>query len=401
VNVAVIPIEPPPSRHAKSVGIAVLALGFRPFFLLAGISAVLLVAVWPAVWGGALAASPYYGTIGWHSHEMLFGYTVAVVAGFLLTAVRNWTGLRTPDGPALLGLALLWVVPRVVALLPVPHWLVALVDVAFLPALTAALYPALMGAKGPGNRFFLPLVGAMAFANVLVHADLLGYLPGAALRGTALMVDLVLLLVLIVSGRVIAFFTERGIEGAKPVSRRWVEVSGIVGVVMLAMLDLGGRPALLEGIVCTALAAVTLVRLVGWHDARVWGTPLLWVLHLAVLWLAIGFALRALGAFGAVSPMVALHGLTVGAIGVLTLGMMSRVTLGHTGRLLQPPTTATVAFAVLNLAAVVRVLMPIAAPERYVTWIHTAAGLWTLAFLLFLVAHGLMLWRPRVDGRPG
>ncbi len=398
---AVIPIEPPPSRHAKSVGIAVLALGFRPFFLLAGISAVLLVAVWPAVWGGALAASPYYGTIGWHSHEMLFGYTVAVVAGFLLTAVRNWTGLRTPDGPALLGLALLWVVPRVVALLPVPHWLVALIDVAFLPALTAALYPALMGAKGPGNRFFLPLVGAMAFANVLVHADLLGYLPGAALRGTALMVDLVLLLVLIVSGRVIAFFTERGIEGAKPVSRRWVEVSGIVGVVMLAMLDLGGRPALLEGIVCTALAAVTLVRLVGWHDARVWGTPLLWVLHLAVLWLAIGFALRALGAFGAVSPMVALHGLTVGAIGVLTLGMMSRVTLGHTGRLLQPPTTATVAFAVLNLAAVVRVLMPIAAPERYVTWIHTAAGLWTLAFLLFLVAHGLMLWRPRVDGRPG
>ena len=109
---AVIPIEPPPSRRAQPAGLAVLALGFRPFFLLAGVAAVALVAVWPAMWGGLLAASPYYGTIGWHSHEMLFGYAVAVIAGFLLTAVRNWTGLRTPDGPALAGLALLWAVPR-------------------------------------------------------------------------------------------------------------------------------------------------------------------------------------------------------------------------------------------------------------------------------------------------
>jgi uncharacterized protein involved in response to NO len=399
--VAVIPIEPPPSRHAQAAGVAVLALGFRPFFLLAGVSAILLVAVWPAIWGGQLAASPYYGTIGWHSHEMLFGYTVAVVAGFLLTAVRNWTGLRTPDGPALAGLALLWVTPRIAALLPVPHWLVALIDVAFLPALTAALYPALMGAKNHGNRFFLPLVGAMAIANALVHADLLGYVPGAALRGTALMVDVVLLLVLVVSGRVIAFFTERGVEGAKPVSRRWVEVSGIVGVVMLAILDLGGRPPLPEAIICGVLAIVTLVRLVGWHDPRVWRTPLVWVLHLAVMWLAIGFALRGLGAFGVVSTMAALHGLTVGAIGVLSLGMMSRVTLGHTGRMLQPPMTATIAFGVLNLAAIVRVLFPLVAPERYLTWVHASAGLWTLAFLLFLFAHGLMLWRPRIDGRPG
>ena len=128
----------------------------------------------------------------------------------------------------------------------------------------------------------------------------------------------------------IAFFTERGLDGARPVSRRWVEVSGIVGVLMLAALDLAGGPRVAEGIVCGVLAVVTLVRVVGWHDPRVWRTPLLWVLHAAVLWLAAGFALRALGAFGLVPPTVALHGLTVGAIGLLTLGMMSRVTLGHT-----------------------------------------------------------------------
>lgn len=398
---AVIPIEPPPSRRAQSAGLAVLALGFRPFFLLAGVAAVALVAVWPAAWGGRFAASPYYGTIGWHSHEMLFGYAVAVIAGFLLTAVRNWTGLRTPDGPALAGLALLWAAPRIAAVLPVPHWLVAGVDVAFLPALTAALYPPLMAAKNRGNRFFLPLVGAMALANALVHADLLGYLAGTATRGTALMVDLVLLLVLIVSGRVIAFFTERGLDGARPVSRRWVEVSGIVGVLMLAPLDLAGGPRVAEGIVCGVLAVVTLVRVAGWHDPRVWRTPLLWVLHAAVLWLAAGFALRALGAFGLVPPTVALHALTVGAIGLLTLGMMSRVTLGHTGRTLHPPVIATVGFAALNLAAAARVLGPLVEPGRYVLWIHLAAGLWVLAFGLFLAAHAAMLWRPRADGRPG
>jgi uncharacterized protein involved in response to NO len=157
----------------------------------------------------------------------------------------------------------------------------------------------------------------------------------------------------------------------------------------------------LVGALCALLTLQTIAREGGWLDRRVWRNPVLWVLHAAVLWLALGFAMRASAAFGLVAPNVSLHALTVGAIGVLTLGMMSRVTLGHTGREMRAPRLAALAFVLLNLAAVARGIAPALWPDRYLFLVHSAAGLWILAFVLFLVAHAAMLWRPRVDGRPG
>ena len=399
---AVIPIEPPPSRRAAPVPNAILALGFRPFFLLAGLSAVALIALWMLVWMGRLPATgAYYGTVGWHSHEMLFGYAAAVIAGFLLTAVRNWTGIDTPSGVPLAALALLWLAGRVGALLPLPGWAIAAVDLAFLPAVAIALYPALLRGKNRVNRLFLPLLGAMAIANALVHAQALGLTSDTAGRGTLAMLDLVLLLVLVVSGRVIAFFTERGVAGSTPRNREWLEQVGFAAAIALAVADAAGAPPPVVGTLCAALAVQTTVRVAGWHDRRVWRNPILWVLHAAVLWLALGFAMRAAASFGLVAPNVALHALTVGAIGVLTLGMMSRVTLGHTGRDMRAPRTMTVAFVLLNLAALARGIAPALWPERYLMLVHSAAGLWILAFALFLVTHAAMLWQPRVDGRPG
>lgn len=399
---AVIPIEPPPSRHAAPPRNAILALGFRPFFLLAGLAAVVLIALWLFAWMGRLpAAGAYYGTVGWHSHEMLFGYAAAVIAGFLLTAVRNWTGIDTPSGAPLAALALLWLCGRAAALLPFPGWLIAVVDIAFLPAVAIAVYPALMRGKNRVNRLFLPLLGAMAFANALVHAQALGLTSDTANHGTLAMLDLVLLLVLVVTGRVIAFFTERGVAGSTPRNREWLEQAGFAAAIALAVADAAGAPAGVVGALCAALAAQTVAREVGWHDARVWRNPILWVLHAAVIWLALGFAMRAAASFGLVAPNVALHALTVGAIGVLTLGMMSRVALGHTGRDMRAPRTVAVAFVLLNLAGFARGIAPALWPERYVFLVHSAAGLWILAFALFLVAHAAMLWQPRVDGRPG
>jgi uncharacterized protein involved in response to NO len=399
---AVIPIEPPPSRHAAPPRNAILALGFRPFFLLAGLAAVALVALWMLAWMGRLpVAGAYYGTVGWHSHEMLFGYAAAVIAGFLLTAVRNWTGLDTPDGLPLAGLALLWLAGRVAALLPLPGWIVAAVDFAFLPLVAVAVYPALMQGKNRVNRLFLPLLAAMAVANGLVHLQALGLTADTAGRGTLVMLDLVLLLVLVVTGRVVAFFTERGVAGSTPRNREWLEQLGFAAAIALALADLAAAPATIVGALCAALAVQTVAREVGWHDRRVWRNPVLWVLHAAVVWLAVGFAMRAAAAFGLVAPNVGLHALTVGGIGVLTLGMMSRVTLGHTGRDMRSPATAVIAFVLLNLAALARGIAPALWPERYLPLVHAAAGLWILAFALFLVAHAAMLWRPRVDGRPG
>jgi uncharacterized protein involved in response to NO len=347
------------------------------------------------------AAGAYYGTVGWHSHEMLFGYAAAVIAGFLLTAVRNWTGIDTPSGMPLAALTLLWLAGRVGALLPLPGSAIAAVDLAFLPAVAIALYPALLRGKNRVNLLFLPLLGGMAIANALVHVEALGLTSDTAGRGTLAMLDLVLLLVLVVSGRVIAFFTERGVAGSTPRNREWLEQVGFAAAIALAVADAAGAPPPVIGTLCAALAVQTTARAAGWHDRRVWRNPILWVLHAAVLWLALGFAMRAAASFGLVAPNVALHALTVGAIGVLTLGMMSRVTLGHTGRDMRAPRTMTVAFVLLNLAAFARGIAPALWPERYLVLVHSAAGLWILAFLLFLVAHAAMLWQPRVDGRPG
>ena len=204
---AVIPIEAPPSRRAPPTGTAILALGFRPFFLLAGLGAVVLVALWMLAWMGHLpSAGAYYGTVGWHGHEMLFGYAGAVIAGFLLTAVRNWTGIDTPAGAPLAGLSLLWIAGRASPFLPVPGAVTAALDLAFLPLVAIALYRPLMAGKNRLNRLFLPLLGAMAAANAMVHAEALGLASGSAARGILAMLDLVLLLVLIVTGRVEGIF---------------------------------------------------------------------------------------------------------------------------------------------------------------------------------------------------
>jgi len=285
--------------------------------------------------------------------------------------------------------------------LPLPGWAIAAVDLAFLPTIAIAVYPALMRGKNRVNRLFLPLLGAMTIANGLVHLQALGLTGDTAGRGTLAMLDLVLLLVLVVTGRVIAFFTERGIDGSTPRNREWLEQLGFAAAIALAIADLAGAPSTVVGSLCAALAIQTIARELGWHDARVWRNPILWVLHAAVLWLALGFAMRSAASFGLVAPNVALHALTVGAIGVLTLGMMSRVTLGHTGRDMRAPRTMVVAFVLLNVAAFARGIAPALWPEFHLFFVHSAAGLWILAFALFLVAHAAMLWQPRVDGRPG
>jgi uncharacterized protein involved in response to NO len=398
---ALIPIEPPP-RHAILSRTAILALGFRPFFLLAGIGAVALIALWMTLWMGRLStAASYYGPLGWHSHEMLFGYTGAVITGFLLTAVGNWTGIDTAAGWRLGALALLWLAGRVAALLPLPGSLIAVLDLAFLPMVALVLYRPLMLGKARSNRLFLPLLGAMALANALVHLQALGVTQATAGRGTLAMLDLVLLLMLIVTGRVVAFFTERGVAGSVPRNRGWLEQAGFAGAIALVVTDIAGGPEVITGALCTALAVQTILREAGWHDRRVWRSPILWVLHAAMLWLGVGFAMRAAAAFGLVPANVALHALTVGAVGVLTLGMMSRVTLGHTGRDMRAPRTAVLAFVLVNLAALVRGIAPALWPDRYLLLVHSAAGLCILAFALFLVAHAAMLWRARVDGRAG
>ncbi len=391
-------IEDPDANPASRF--ALFALGFRPFFLLAGITAVLLVPLWVYKFTGADPAFAYYGPLTWHGHEMLFGYNVAVIAGFLLTAVRNWTGLPTPSGKALAGLVLLWLAGRVLPFFASP-WLIAAVDLLFLPALAITIAIPLLRSRQNQQLVFLLVLAALAGANLMVHLQLLGFDTSSARLGLKLATYLVILLVVVLGGRVIPIFTDHGLN--REASQRWkaVEILAIGALLLLMILELAAAPPMAIAVLAGLAALMHAIRLYGWYQSGIWRVPLLWVLHLGYAWLVVGLLLQALGVSVYINPLLYLHAFTLGVVGGMTLGMMARVSLGHTGRKLVVGWPLSAAFALINLAAVTRVILPLLDAQRYNLWIVLAGVFWTLAFVLFVFVYARILILPRVDGRPG
>jgi uncharacterized protein involved in response to NO len=396
----VIPLGERPNPTTKPRGLAPFALGFRPFFSLAGIAGLVLMPLWLWIWRAGIPVI-HYGNVGWHSHEMLFGFTVAVIAGFLLTAVRNWTGSDTLKGKPLAMLALLWLLARIAPFLPgMPPLGIALADLAFLPLLAVALYAPLMGVENRINRVFLPLLGLMTLANLLVHLDSLGQ-THTAQQGINLMLDLIMLLLIMVSGRVLPFFTEKAVAGAKPRFDRRRERLAFLAIGLWILLELFLPLPWLLAPVALGVAAAQIWRLYDWHHAGIWRIPILWVLYTGLAWLALGFLLKSLAVLGLFPTSLATHALTAGAIGTLVFGMMARVSLGHTGREITPPRPIAYGFILLNLTALTRVFGPLLHMEGYFYWVMLSGMGWALCYLLFDLYYLRLLNSPRIDGRPG
>jgi uncharacterized protein involved in response to NO len=393
----------PEARNIAPRRFVLFALGFRPFFLAAAIFAVVLMAQWVLTFVGNLEFASYYGAIGWHSHEMIFGYAVAVIAGFLLTAVRNWTDIQTAAGAPLAGLTALWFAARLMPFFPgaFPPWLIAVVDLAFLPALAIALSIPLLRSGQRRNLIFLPLLGALAAADLLVHLELTGYAGSSARAGTFLGLNLIILLIVIMGGRVIPFFTEHALAGVIPKRRPAIEWLSVASATAFVVAELLLPDSMLAGGLAALAAVSNGIRLIGWYTNRYWRVPLLWVLHMGYAWVVTGFCLKALAAIGLISPQFIVHAFTVGGIGVLTLGMMARVSLGHTGRPLKVSTLVALAFVLINLAAVLRGILLIIFPQWLPQFVVVSGSLWVAAFALFFVIYAPILTQPRIDGRPG
>ncbi len=386
----------------EGTGWAPFALGFRPFFLLAGVFSILSMAPWPMMWHGWLAVPPYYTAVDWHAHEMLFGYSAAVIAGFLLTAVRNWTGVMTWSGRKLAMLAAVWLAGRLLPCVAVaPTALVVVVDVAFLVLVAFSLVGPLWSGQNKINRVFFYLLLTMAAANLISHLQIQGVeLPlGDARR---VMLDLILLLIVLVAGRVLPFFTKAALPGFVPVIRQWVEIASFAMIGAIIVFELVPvLPPAAMAILWLVFGLVQGYRLSAWFDWRAFKLPVLWILHMAYVWLVLGALLTGLAKLELFAPMLALHALTAGAIGVFTLGMMARVARGHTGRNINVTRLIGVSFMLVNLAVLLRVFGPALLPDAYVLWVELSAGLWVLAFLLFAWEYLPMLLRSRVDGQPG
>ena len=384
--------------------VPLLAKGFRPFFLLAAIHAVVIVPLWLAILRGWFAPSAYLEPTIWHAHEMIWGYTSAVVAGFLLTAVGNWTQRETAVGWSLAGLALLWLAGRLAMLLAgtLPRGLPALIDLSFLPAVASSIVQPLVAAKSRRNFAMLVVLAALFVANAIVHLEGLGWLPAGSMRRACMIgIDVVVLLILLVSGRVFPMFT-RNATGVQSIrSYPWLDRGCIGAMVLSVAIDVLSPQWHASAIVAGVVGLLAAARAVRWGAHHSLRHPLLWILHAGYAWLVLGLLMRGAGAFGLGVSSLATHALTVGAMGSLTLGMMARVALGHTGRMLVAPRPITVAFMSITLAALARTLVPWFAPDWYSTGLIAAGAFWTLAFAIFLATYAPMLARPRVDGRPG
>lgn len=393
-----------PNRSGPPRGSALFVLAFRPLFLLAGLGGALLILLWSLAFYTGKLPQGYYGAVGWHSHEMLFGFAAAVICGFLLTAAGNWTGLVTVRGPALAGLAAVWMAGRLLALLPLADlgWLVALVDMSFLLLAAWFLARPIIRVGHYKSLMFVAIILLLAAGNALVHLQKLGLWDGLAQRASYATALLIALLIAIMGGRVIPYFTEKSLNVS--VHRwNWNDLLGLGLLIALIVLELMGQTESLPGGLLALAAALSHgLRLAGWQACGIWRVPLLWVLHLGYAWLVLGLALWAWTGLGEGSRLLAVHALMVGGLGMVGLGMMSRVSLGHTGRPLELPGWIVPAFGLGALAALLRVLLPLVAPAAWYPALILGAGLaWTAAFALFLIRYLPILYRPRISNGPG
>ncbi|MBT8137420.1 MAG: NnrS family protein [Gammaproteobacteria bacterium] len=391
------------ANPANPAGLAIWNLGFRPFFLGAGLFAAVGMALWLVVYGiGVPLYPPGVALTQWHAHEMLFGYTLAVIAGFLLTAVKNWTGLQTPHRAPLAGLFVLWLVARVAnhsgaAMLAIG----TAADLLFNGLLIVAIT---LPVARSGQWKQMAVVGKLillALLNVLFYLDAWDQFDRGAFFAVYGAFYTVLALILMMMRRLIPFFVERGVD-VKLKNSKFLDLASLVLFVELMISELFGiwvGPTLW---VAAALFVIHLVRLVMWYTPRIWRRPLLWSLYLAYAMIVAGFALFALTPWLGVPKLLALHAFAVGGMGIVTLGMMSRVSLGHTGRdLHEPPLLVAIGCVLVAGAALVRVIGPLVDAAHYTVWVDVSGGLWILGFAGFAAAYAPILLRPRVDGRYG
>ncbi len=374
-------------------------LGFRPFYLLAAVFAALSVPLWLAHYLGWSSGWPHVD-LGWHMHEMVFGMALAVIVGFLYTAGRNWTGLDTPQGAALAALAGLWLAGRG-AMLALPALPAALLDLAFLPIAAWPLYRVLAQSGNKRNMFLIGLLALLTLANAAYHAATLGWLHLAQATPIQAAILVIVVMESVIGARVIPMFTRNGAPGTEPVVRPGRDKLAVVLLVATVLAWLLNVWAPVMAVLAIAAAVVTALRLWGWQPHRTGSVPLLWILHLSYAWIPFGLLLLAGAAFGVVSTSVAFHALTVGSMAGLIIGMITRTTLGHTGRPLKSGLAEVAMYLLVQAGAVLRLLAGLDLPTVRVACLVLAGTCWSVAFALYVLVYAPYLWRARVDGKAG
>jgi len=399
---ALLNIQDPP----KDTPFDVFVLGFRPFFLAAGIFAVLSMVMWMAIFSFSLpfpltGLAPYQ----WHAHEMIYGFTLSVVAGFLLTAIKNWTSVQTLQNRPLMLLFSLWLGARLCLLFGTDLLILAAVlDLSFNLLLVAAMLQPVIRVKQWKQLAIISKILLLGLFNGLFYLGALGLLEQGVNWSIYGGLMLLIALVFTMGRRVMPFFIEKGV--GYPVqlkNSRWLDLSSLFLFLAFAISEVFFTQYRVSSYLAAALFVVSSMRLYNWHTRGIWSKPLLWGLYGAFVFITLGLLLFALLPY---SPLItrsmAYHAFAFGGIALITVSMMSRVTLGHTGRNIQQPSCwINIAQILLLIGAIIRVFGPALMPAHYAGWIVIAQLLWIIGFSLFVVSNFRFLTQPRIDGSPG
>jgi uncharacterized protein involved in response to NO len=387
------------------LNIALFNMGFRIFFLGAAVYSIVAILFWMGIFAFNLSL-PMSGlsTFQWHAHEMVFGYAMAVIAGFLLTAVKNWTGIQTVHGLPLALIFCLWLVARLLFLFGSTFIHIAAVfDLLFmLSAIVAAAYP-IVQSKNWKQLGILSKLVLLTVANLCFYLGFMGHLEHGLYWGVYGGLYLVIGLILTLGSRVIPFFIQGGVEKTVQLyNPKWITLLGLVIFLVFFISELFLHDKNITGISSAALFLLYSVRLVGWYTPGIWKKPLLWSLYLAMIFIVVGFLLFSLSVYAGIPKYLAIHALAYGGIGVMTMSMMARVSLGHTGRNInEPPEMVKYMLALLLAGAVCRVFLPMISPGNYLLWIISSQLIWLSAFIMFVISYAPILIKPRLDGQFG
>jgi uncharacterized protein involved in response to NO len=385
---------PEPSRSVFDH--PVLGYGFRPFFLLGALYSIISLLVWGGFYAGYVTPPIFMtGPVSWHAHEMIFGYTLAIVAGFLLTAVANWTDSMPVQKFHLLGLCLLWLAGRVVLNfdLGLPELAILVVAGMFIPVLAFSLSIPLFKTWNKRNFIFLVLL------SILFACDMV-FLITKERTSLYVAVMIVVTMISLIGGRVIPLFTvdaleERG-EEAHETPQGKLDVLAVLSLVLIILALIFASEAVLAGTAFLS-AIIHALRLRRYHTHRILNDPMVWILHVGYSWVVLGLFFIGISTLGYLPFSIALHAFTAGAIGSMTLGMMCRVTLGHTGRNRIATKLTKLSFLLLQCAAFMRVFGLMIAPDYSIEWIIGSALFWVLSFALYVLIYAPMLWKPELD----
>ncbi|MEX0999434.1 MAG: NnrS family protein [Thermodesulfobacteriota bacterium] len=383
---------------------AIFESPYRPFFILAAISSLFYMTIWTLFYTFKLPLNfENISPTMWHAHEMLFGYTMAVIAGFLLTVEKYWLGKNIEKRSILLTLVILWIAARVSIFLRlitnIPYEIGAIFDCLFMIVLTIRVAYPIISARAWDKMGLVAHIAIVAAANVVFYLGLSGIISNGQYLGVYSALYLIISIILLMGRRMIPIFIRNGLEFKfEPKNWRVIDILSLVFFVLFFIYDLFFTSPITVSIISGILAIIYSIRLFGWYSNKIWSKPLLWVLFVAYSWIAVGFTLKFLSLYFNIFGFLSLHSFTYGGIGIITIGFMSRVILGHTGRnVFEPPKILFWIFSILFAGAIVRVFFPLIDITRYQIWIGASQLLWILSFLIFAVVYLPMLFRPSIE----